>query len=88
MQASEVRAVWDESKAKWWFSVLDIIGVLNAQDDYSKNRNYRKYLKTKLRNEVVSDANPFKLIAPDGKRRLTDVLDNDTKRRRPDRYQS
>lgn len=91
MQASEVRAVWDESKAKWWFPVLDIIGVLNAQDDYSKNRNYWKYLKTKLRNEgneVVSDTNPFKLIAPDGKRRPTDVLDNDTKRRRPDRYQS
>lgn len=75
----EVRAVWDEAGAKWWFSVLDIIGVLNAQDDYAKNRNYWKYLKTKLRNEgneVVSSTNQLKLIAPDGKRRLTDVLDN------------
>lgn len=34
----EVRAVWDEAGAKWWFSVLDIVGVLNAQDDYAKNR--------------------------------------------------
>lgn len=76
----EVRAAWDEAGAKWWFSVLDIIGVLNAQDDYAKNRNYWKYLKTKLRNEgneVVSDTNQLKLLAPDGKGRLTDVLDND-----------
>lgn len=75
----EVRAVWDEAGAKWWFSVLDIVGVLNAQYDYAKNRNYWKYLKTKLRNEgneVVSATNQLKLLAPDGKRRLTDVLDN------------
>ncbi len=75
----EVRAVWDEEGTKWWFSVLDIVGVLNAQDDYVKNRNYWKYLKTKLRNEdneVVSGTNQLKLLAPDGKRRLTDVLDN------------
>lgn len=75
----EVRAVWDEAGAKWCFSVLDIIGVFNAQDDYAKNRNYWKYLKTKLRNEgneVVSSTNQLKLLAPDGKRRLTDVLDN------------
>lgn len=75
----EVRAVWDEAGAKWWFSVLDIVGVLNAQDDYAKNRNYWKYLKTKLRNEgneVVSSTNQLKLLAPDGKCRLTDVLDN------------
>ncbi len=76
----EVRAIWDEENSKWWFSVLDIVGVLNAQDDYSKNRNYWKFLKTKLRkeqNEVVSDTNQLKLLAPDGNRRLTDVLDMD-----------
>lgn len=76
----EVRAVWDEEKSKWWFSVLDIVGVLNDQDDYQKNRNYWKYLKTKLKgenSEVVSDTNQLKLLAPDGKRRLADVLDYD-----------
>ena len=74
----EVRAIWDETDSKWWFSVLDIVGVLNAQDDYTKNRNYWKYLKNKLKNEgseVVSVTNQLKLLAPDGKRRLTDVLD-------------
>ena len=76
----EVRAIWDDEKSKWWFSVLDIVGVLNDQDDYQKNRNYWKYLKTKLKgenSEVVSDTNQLKLLAPDGKRRLADVLDYD-----------
>ena len=76
----EVRAVWDEEESKWWFSVLDIVGVLNDQDDYQKNRNYWKYLKTKLKgenSEVVSGTNQLKLLAPDGKRRLADVLDYD-----------
>ena len=66
----KVRAVWDEAQSKWWFSVLDIIGVLNDQDDYNKNRNYWKYLKTKLKregSEVVSATNQLKLLAPDGK---------------------
>lgn len=61
----EVRAVWDETNSKWWFSALDIVGVLNVQDDYTKNRNYWKYLKTKLKNEqdeVVSATNQLKPI--------------------------
>lgn len=76
----EVRAVWDEDHSKWWFSVLDIIGVLNNQDDYTKNRNYWKYLKTKLKkekSEVVSITNQLKFMAPDGKQRLSDTLDYD-----------
>ena len=74
----EVRAVWDEVNSKWWFSVLDVVGVLNAQDDYTKNRNYWKYLKTKLKKEgsqLVSATNQLKMTAADGKRYLTDVLD-------------
>lgn len=68
----EVRAIWDEDRSNWWFSVLDIVGVLNGQDNYTKNRNYWKYLKTKLKkenNQLVSDTNQLKLIAPDGKRK-------------------
>ncbi|HPX75739.1 MAG TPA: Fic family protein [Bacteroidales bacterium] len=76
----EVRAVWDEENNKWWFSVLDIVAVLNDQNDYNKTRNYWKYLKTKLKkegNELVSSTNQLKLMAKDGKRYLTDVLDFD-----------
>lgn len=76
----KIRAVWDEAGAKWWFSVLDMVGAINDEDDYSKTRNYWKYLKTKLKrekNELVSATNQLKLIAPDGKSRLSDVLDAD-----------
>ena len=76
----EVRAIWDDDHAKWWFSVLDIVGVLNQEEDYTKTRNYWKYLKAKLRKEnieVVSATTQFKMVAPDGKRRMTDVLDSD-----------
>lgn len=76
----EVRAVWSEETNKWYFSVLDIIGVFNQQDDYEKNRNYWKYLKAKLKKEgleLVSDTTQLKLKAPDGKMRLTDVMDMD-----------
>ncbi len=74
----EVRAVWDEQNAKWWFSVLDIVALLTDQDDYTKTRNYWKYLKAKLKkekNELVSTTTQLKLLANDGKRYLTDVLD-------------
>ncbi len=74
----EVRAIWDEENSKWWFSVLDIVAVLTDQDDYSKTRNYWKYLKSKLKkekSEVVSATNQMKFLAPDGKKRLADVLD-------------
>lgn len=76
----KVRAVWSEEENKWYFSVLDIIGAINEQDDYQKNRNYWKYLKSKLQkqqNEVVSATNQLKFLAPDGKNRLADVLDAD-----------
>ena len=74
----EVRAVWDENQAKWWFSVLDIVGILNDENDYHKARNYWKYLKAKLKkenSEVVSATTQLKLLAPDGKKRFTDMLD-------------
>jgi len=75
----EVRAVWDEQNAKWWFSVSDIIAVLTDQNDYRKTRNYWKYLKAKLKkenNELVSVTTQLKLLASDGKRYMTDMLDH------------
>jgi cell filamentation protein len=75
---TEVRAVWDEENSKWWFSVLDIIGVLNEQREYEKNRNYWKYLKAKLKKEnlqLVSATTQLKLTAADGKKYKSDVID-------------
>jgi len=76
----EVRAVWDNENSKWWFSVLDIVGVLRDESDYSKNRNYWKYLKAKLKKEnfeLVSHTTQLKLKASDGKKYSTDCFDND-----------
>ena len=75
----EIRAVWDDDCSKWWFSVLDIVGALNEEPDYTKIRNYWKYLKTKLKkenNQLVSATNQLKLLAADGKKYNTDMLDS------------
>ena len=76
----EVRAVWDEEHSKWWFSATDIVRAINDEDDYTKCRNYWKYLKGKMAKdgiEVVSVTNHFKFLAPDGKQRVADALDAD-----------
>ena len=76
----EVRAVWDDENSKWWFSVLDIVGVLNQEPDYTKVRNYWKYLKSKLKkenNQLVSATTQLKLIAADSKKYKTDMLDSE-----------
>lgn len=73
----QVRAIWDEEHSQWWFSVLDVVGAINDQDDHEKNRNYWKYLKAKLRkeqNELVSATTQLKLTAADGKKYNTDVI--------------
>ena len=75
----EVRAAWDETTSQWFFAAVDIVAVLNEQSDYTRNRNYWKYLKNKLKQEnpqLVSAANQLKLTAPDGKKRLTDCFDS------------
>lgn len=74
----EVRAIWDDAQNKWWFSVLDVVGAINEQDDYQKTRNYWKYLKAKLRkenSELVSATTQLKFRAADGKLYNTDSLD-------------
>lgn len=76
----EVRAVWDDQSAKWWFSVVDIVGVLNEEPDYTKVRNYWKYLKAKLKkenNQLVSTTTQLKLLAADNKKYTTDMLDSE-----------
>jgi cell filamentation protein len=73
----EVRAVWDDEGSKWWFSVVDIVGVLSQSAD---SRNYWYVLKSRLKkagSEVLTNCKGFKLMAPDGKRRMTDCLTGD-----------
>lgn len=78
-QDHEVRAVWDETNSKWWFSAIDIVRAINNEPDYIKAGNYWRWLKRRLNAEgiqLVSVTHEFKFEAPDGKRRAADALDN------------
>lgn len=73
-----VRRVWDEKEEKWWFSVVDIVGVL--ADSVDSTAYWRK-LKERLKaegNESVTKCHGLKMVAKDGKMRLTDVADVET----------
>ena len=76
----KVRTVWDDEQEKWYFSIVDVCGVLT---DSPNPRNYWKVLKHRLvkeGNETVTNCNQLKLKAEDGKMRLTDVADNPKKK--------
>ena len=69
----KVRTVWDRETEEWYFSVVDVVGVLTDSID---PRTYWKVLKNRLKkegNETVTNCNRFKMQAADGKLRLTDV---------------
>lgn len=50
----EVRAVWDEEHTKWWFSVLDIVGMLNNEQDYTKNQELLEVSESQIEKENQS----------------------------------
>ena len=73
-----IRTVWNESEEEWYFSVVDVVGVLTESPNPG---NYWKVLKKRLRqegNELVTNCNQLKLKSPkDGKRYLTDVANTE-----------
>jgi prophage antirepressor-like protein len=75
-EEKKVRTAWDEEKEEWFFSVVDVVGVLTDQPSQDGARNYWKVLKKRLieeGNEPVTNCNQLKMPAQDGKMRLTDV---------------
>lgn len=77
----KIRRVYDEKAETWFFSVIDIVQVLIGQPDYQAARNYWKVLKNRLKkegSETVTNCNRLKMIAEDGKSRLTDVANAET----------
>ena len=71
----QVRTVWDEEQQKWFFSIVDVCGVLAESDN---PQVYWRVLKSRLKkegNETVTNCNALKMLAPDGKMRSTDVAD-------------
>lgn len=72
----KIRTQWNEQEEDWYFSVVDIVGILTDKD-YDDARKYWKVLKGRLKNEgseLVSFCYQLKLPAQDGKLRETDVL--------------
>ena len=73
----EVRAIWDEEKSLWWFSIVDIVGAIT---DSPSPRKYWSVLKTRLKkagNELTTRCSQLKMTAADGKQYATDCFAQD-----------
>lgn len=76
-ESKNVRTIWDSDQEKWFVSIIDVIAILT--DSVDANAYWRK-LKQRLKaegNETVTNCHGLKMIAPDGKMRLTDVADTE-----------
>lgn len=76
-----IRAAWDAEKEEWYFSVVDVVGVLTEQETPRGASNYWAKLKERLKvegaNELLTNCQQLKMTAADGKKRLTDVADTE-----------
>ena len=75
-----IRTAWNEQEEEWYFSIVDVVGVLTETTDYQSARNYWKVLKTRLKEEgfqPVTNCNQLKMLSADGKMRLTDVANTE-----------
>ena len=78
-EEKKVRTIWDDEREKWYFSIVDVCGVL-TDSDYQAARKYWKVLKGRLKkegNETVTNCYQLKMKAPDDKMRSTDVADTE-----------
>lgn len=76
-EEKKVRAIWDNKEEKWYFSIVDVVGILT---DSPNPRNYWKVLKNRLKkegSELVTNCNQLKLVSSDGKYYKTDVADTE-----------
>ena len=80
-EEKNIRRVYDEKTETWYFSVVDIVGVLTEQPTSRGAALYWGKLKSRLKlegSELLTDCQQLKLTAGDGKKRLTDVADAET----------
>ena len=77
-----VRTAWDEEREEWYFSIVDIVGVLTGQSTQRGASNYWAKLKQRLKEEgageLLTNCQQLKMKASDGKRRITDVADTES----------
>lgn len=76
-----IRTAWDEEQEEWYFSVVDVVGVLTEQKSYDGARDYWKVMKNRLKKEgsqLVTVCNQLKMKSPkDGKRYTTDIVNTE-----------
>lgn len=76
----QIRTAWDEKREEWYFSVVDVVGILTDQPDSRHAAKYWSVLKTRLKqegSELPTNCSQLKMTAADGKKRLTDVADTE-----------
>lgn len=76
----KIRVAWDAEREEWYFSIVDVAGVLTDSPDYNTGRKYWNKLKQRLKDEgseLVTNCHQLKMRAADGKNRLTDVADTE-----------
>ena len=76
----KIRTAWDAEQEEWYFSVVDVVGVLTDQPDTRHAAKYWSVLKTRLKkegSELPTNCSQLKLKSADGKRYLTDVADTE-----------
>lgn len=76
-EQKQVRRMWNEPNQKWYFAIIDVVGVLTDSVDAGA---YWRKLKERLKNEgneTVTNCHAFKMTAADGKQRMTDVADTE-----------
>ena len=76
----KIRVAWDAEREEWYFSIVDVVGVLTDSPDYNTGRKYWNKLKQRLKeegSELVTNCHQLKMRAADGKSRLTDVADTE-----------
>ena len=76
-ESQKIRAVWDEEKEDWWFSIVDVVAALTESPN---PQTYWRVMKKRLKdegNETVTNCNALKMKAADGKMRLTDVANTE-----------
>lgn len=74
----QIRSAWDEDKEEWYFSVVDIVGILTEQENARGASTYWAVLKKRLKeegSELLTICKQLKMKATDGKMRFTDVAD-------------
>ena len=79
-EQKQIRTHWDDEQELWYFSIIDVVSILTEQKDLQGGRNYWKVLKHRLvkeGNETVTNCNRLKMLATDGKMRMTDVADTE-----------